>query len=397
MADVTARLRYLRAAVAGAYVCGMLVTPRLWFGVGRTFPRAPLTGILPASLSAAEYLLSPLLLVALILAAVAARPRRYLAASTVLTVLLVVSDQTRLQPWVYQYLVMLALLACARTTEADETDGAIILAACRLVVAALYFWSGAQKLNWTFAHEVVPELLGRAGLQLPAVCAAYLPVAAVVAAICESLIGVGLLLRRTRRAALVSALVMHLLLLSLLVASSSNSVVWVWNVCMPVLVVLLFWRAADPLVPRGVRQASGSRLAGHACIAALALCCLAPALSFFGWWDAYLSAALYSGNTPVGVLRVDERVRQRLPEPAQRVVFTTKRGELMLPFYEWSMAELNAPPYPEERVYRHLARQLCGPPEDGRELELIVKERPSALDGSYTVTRADCRELSEGR
>ncbi len=49
----------------------------------------------------------------------------------------------------------------------------------------------------------------------------------------------------------------------------------------------------------------------------------------------------------------------------------------MLPLYEWSMTELNVPPYPEARVYRRLARRLCRYAEDPRELELIVKETPA--------------------
>ena len=376
--------------MAAAYACGMLLSPRLWFGLGRTFPRAPLLSGLPASLSSAEYLLSPLLLIALILVAASKRPRRYLAASVAVTVLLVVSDQTRLQPWVYQYLALLLVLACVRTWKADDADAATILAASRWVVAALYFWSGVQKLNWSFAHEVMPALLERAGLQLPAT---YVPYAAMSAAACEALIGVALLLRRTGQAALLLALCMHLAVLSLLVVASHNSVVWAWNVGLMLLDVLLFWRAAVPPARPSATRVSGSRLASHTGKAVFVLCGLAPALSFVGWWDMYLSAALYSGNTAVGVLRVDERVRQRLPAPAQRQMFTTKHGDLMLPFYEWSMAELNVPPYPELRAYRRIVVQLCGYAEDLGGIELIVKGRPSLLDGSYEVKRVGCSEL----
>ena len=109
----------------------------------------------------------------------------------------------------------------------------------------------------------------------------------------------------------------------------------------------------------------------------------------------YLSGALYSGNTPVDVVRVDGRVYERLPGVAERQVFTTKGGEQMLPLFEWAMADLNVPPYPETRVYRHIAREVCKLEDGEGRLELIVKERPAILDGSYRVTRTNCAQLNE--
>ncbi|HEX8708785.1 MAG TPA: hypothetical protein VF723_11125 [Pyrinomonadaceae bacterium] len=390
---VTARLRYLRIALAAAYACGMLSSPGLWFGTGRTFPRAPLLNALPAFLSAADYLASVLLFAALALTAISRRPGPYLACALALTALLVVLDQTRLQPWVYQYFLMLGVLACGRWGEANEAAAGRTLAASQLIIAALYFWSGAQKLNWSFGHEVMPALLASAGVRWPGADAAYLPVAGLVVAACEAFIGIALLVRITRRAAVVLALAMHSLLLLILVAASHNSVVWAWNAGMMVMVGLLFWRMDQPHDWRTLGRWRGAESAGHSVRAVLLLCGLAPALSFAGWWDLYLSAALYSGNAPVAVARISEPVRAMLPASAGRQVFATGRGELMLPFYEWSLAELNVPPYPEVRVYRQLARELCRSAGGPEEIELIVKESPSRLDGGYAVSRADCSAL----
>jgi hypothetical protein len=57
------------------------------------------------------------------------------------------------------------------------------------------------------------------------------------------------------------------------------------------------------------------------------------------------------------------------------------------------MVELNVPPYPEPRVYRHLTRHVCKLAEDKSEVELVMKERPAILDGSYQVTRMSCAQL----
>jgi hypothetical protein len=390
---VGSRLNYLRVAVSGAYIFGILLSPRLWFGVGRTFPRLPIGNGLPGFILVTDCLPSVLLLAALILSLVSKRPSRYLLAVVALTAWLVLFDLTRLQPWVYQYVLMLAVLAFWQPRAGQEKAAGTILSASQLVVASLYFWSGTQKLNWSFGHEVFPGLLADAGIHLSAPYAAYLPVAAGVVAACEALLGVGLLVRRTRRASLLLALVMHFLVFLLLLAARRNSVVWPWNAAMMIVLVLLFWRSDHVLFWRNLWRWPGRDLLKHLPRVVFIICGLMPALSFFGWWDMYLSAALYSGNTPVGVARVSEQVRGRLPVKAQQQVFVTKRGELMLPFYEWSLAELNVPPYPEVRVYRQLARKLCAYAEDPQEIELIVKERPALMDGSYVVLRSDCADL----
>jgi len=395
--DTASRLKYLRIVVACAYASGILLSTGLWFGFGRTIPRASLLGFLPASVSSHDYLFSILLLAALVLAVAARQPRCYLLAAIALMLLLVISDQTRLQPWVYQYLLMFALLACARTDVEADADAPHIIAASRLVVATLYFWGGAQKLNWTFGHEVLPALFEHAGVKLPVAFVSYLPAVGIAVALLEASLGVMLLLRRTRKIGVMLALGMHLLVLLLLIAAWQNSVVWVWNVSMACIVVLLFWQRDQTHEYDADARVLSRAPTRHLTKVVLVLCGLAPALSFVGLWDLYLSASLYSGNTPIAVLHIDERVRERLPAQAQQQLFKTGRGELMLPLHEWSLAELNVPPYPEARAYRQIARRVCKLVEDRGEIELIVKERPALIDRSYAVTRADCRNLILGQ
>ena len=134
-------------------------------------------------------------------------------------------------------------------------------------------------------------------------------------------------------------------------------------------------------------------LTNHFAKVVFLVCGVLPALSFIGLWDTYLSAALYSGNTPVAVVHLSDHIRNRLPLPARSQVFTTKQGELMLPFYEWSMSELNVPPYSETRVYRKLTRHLCRYAGDPREVELIIKEKPAIFTGKYAVNKIDCSNL----
>lgn len=106
-----------------------------------------------------------------------------------------------------------------------------------------------------------------------------------------------------------------------------------------------------------------------------------------------LSVALYSGNTPVAVVRINEVVFEKLPLKAGQSVFHTNNGELILPLFEWAMADLSVPAYPEPRVFRQAARRVCELTENKHSVELIIKERPAIFDGRYEVTRIDCARL----
>ena len=375
---MTRRLTYLRVVTVGGYICGILLSRTLWFGTGRSIPRLPLVAGTPDSFWIAEIPLSVLLCTALLLCLFSARSR-YLVSAAVITALLVLFDLTRLQPWVYQYALTLTTLAFAKTRQNNEALNEPIVIANQLIVASLYFWSGIQKLNWTFAHEVFPGLFENAGIHLNS---SLLPRLAIAIALVEALTGVGLLIPKTRRIAVVLAVVLHLSVLVLLVLARANTVVWPWNVAMLIIVPILFWR-----FERSVK------VANYLPKTIIVLCTIGPVFSFVGWWDLNLSAALYAGNAPVAVVRVNDQVLAHLSDAAREQVFASSRGEILLPLHEWSMRELNVPPYPEVRTYRQLSRKLCTLSNNSEDVELIVRSRPQITNSSYTVSREDCVAL----
>lgn len=390
----SARIDALRRVACAAMLAGVALSPNLWFPASRTFPRAPLVVALPQNVApTVEYLLGGLLVAALAAAVFASRAAKYLLVAISSLVVLVLLDQTRLQPWVYQYLLLFAVTALDARRSRDVRRDALVLSAAQLVVASLYFWSGVQKLNYTFGQEVLSQLLAPMQSRLP-LTQAQLSALGVAVALAEIFTGVGLLVKKTRGLCVWVALIMHASVLALLVWQGRNSVVWVWNVALAVMVVVLF-RRSDVSVCQTFNARNAAAASVRVTQALAVACAVLPVLSFFGLWDMYLSGALYSGNTPVGVVRVDERVYERLSGVAKRQVFTTKGGEQVLPLFEWAMAELNVPPYPETRVYKEVAREVCKLEDGEGRLELIVKERPAILDGSYRVTRMNCAQLNE--
>src|SRR5207248_1237718 len=87
-----------------------------------------------------------LLLGLLVAIATIAQPRRLILIFLLLAGLLSMWDQTRWQPWFYQYLFMLAAIGFCGWKR-PETRNQQVLNACRLIVGSTYFWSGLQKLN----------------------------------------------------------------------------------------------------------------------------------------------------------------------------------------------------------------------------------------------------------
>ena len=189
----------------------------------------------------------------------------------------------------------------------------------------------------------------------------------------EIAVAVGLLVPRLRNAAVVGAIATHLVVLGLLgpLAHGTNAVIWPWNGRWPC------WRrcssgtlgdasALDTLVPR--------RVGAHA--AALLLFGIMPVLSFAGRWDAYLSGELYSGNLRVGALSITDTAAARLPDAARRHVVSNGTGANALDLWEWSMGELSVPSYPEDRVFRAVARDVCRLAGNPGDVVLVVFGRP---------------------
>jgi hypothetical protein len=345
---------------------------------------APVLDGLPAIPPPFDRALLAALVAALLAITILPRPALPTRVALGLAIVLALGDQSRWQPWFYQYVVMLAMLALPARWREEA------LPAWRLILVAIYCWSGAQKLNVTFVTRIFPWLVGPLTGWLPEPLARVAALSGVVVPLAEMAIGLALLTRRLRNAAVAAAVATHLFILLAVgpFGHVTNIVIWPWNVAMIALVILLFWRQPDvgPLdivVPR--------RPGAHAVV--VVLFGLLPALSFVGWWDAYLSSALYSGNIKAAVVAMSDSVRNRLPPAVQRHL-TRERGQVnVLDFWEWSVAELNAPSYPEDRVFRAVTRRLCQHADRPSDVLLVVFERPEAMTGARPARRSDCAAL----
>jgi len=315
------------------------------------------------------------------------QPRRLIFSFLLLAVSLSLLDQNRWQPWFYQYLFVLAAIgfnADRRNEPETETSALDII---RLIFVSTYFWSGLQKLNANFVKETWPDIAGsflrilpEKVRHLPAPLAFVIPFA-------EMAIGLGLGTRRFRRRATVCAVVTHIFVLVLLVSGGENVVVWPWNIAMILAVFILFWRDEETTLRRIVVP----RSIFHAVV--LLLFAVMPVFSLVDVWDSYLSSALYSGNTDQAVIYVSPEVIARLPAAVRPHVWQSSKP-FFLDVNRWSYGDLNVPLYPEPRIYKSVARDICAYAGSySSDVRLRKKQKPNPFTADRKSEFYDCEHL----
>lgn len=369
--DASRRLQYLRVAVALGAMAGMILSHKLWLSA-RFYPLTPVFPFLKPIPSPFDYLLFGAALLAL--GASAITPRLIPIFAT-LAVVLAVCDQSRLQPWFYEYFFLLLGVAFASPN------------ACRLIVASTYLWSGIQKLNAGFINDVFPWMLEPFLRHLPQRAHAMLHPLAVAAPFIELWIGIALLGRKFRPAGVVAALAMHAFLLIALGpwGQDYNHVVWPWNIAMAAIVSILFWKDND-----SVKRILWGEGPFH--IAILLLFGIAPAFSFFGMWDHYLSAAMYTSNGNHGMIFFNGKMLDRLPDGIAFYARDETPDLDSIDISEWSAGELDVPPYPEVRIYKNIARKICSYAANPTDVRLGITSK-STIGKSITGTSYTCAAL----
>jgi len=358
---------------------GMACSRPLWISAERLYPQIPIVPSIPAAPFALSAVLVVALLAALVVSALPKTPPWFRAVPVAIIAILVTLDQSRLQPWVFMYAIV--LLVAAFASRVGERNAGVVMT-LRFVIAVQYVWSGLQKANDSFIEQVWPTFAD------PLFRALHLPAPAGHAAgfavpLLEVAVGCCLLLPRTRRIGVVAACAVHATILASLLASGENVAVWPWNLAMPLFDFVLFWNAtAVPWMVSSIRRFPQS-------IAFGLLVGVLPALSFVGHWDSYASWALYSGNIAQAVVVIDPTALDTLPDVLRRNTWQQSRP-MFIDLNRWSYDELQVPIYPEPRVFRAVGRYVC----DTRRaaVALVVLARPDWRSGQRERTRLPCTD-----
>jgi hypothetical protein len=282
--DRCPRVVLLRISVILGLLAGFALSPKLWLSL-REYPFTPVWSFIKPASPPSDYIVFCTVIALLIAVCIAPR-REFWIALVALLAWLALQDQSRWQPWFYQYVAMLLAIALAGGKRPEAA-----LNTCCLIVAATYIWSGLAKLNSNFMGDTFPWLVAPFIGAWPGSAQWFVRHLAVVAALFECGAGVGLLIRRLRPAVIFCAIAMHVFILIAIgpLGRDFNVVVWPWNLAMIAFLFILFFRRTEQPAPRDIIW--GNAFAFQKIV--LIFFGFIPALSFFNLWDQYLSSALY--------------------------------------------------------------------------------------------------------
>jgi uncharacterized membrane protein YphA (DoxX/SURF4 family) len=348
VADRTA-LRTKTIVVVG-FVASLLLSPKLWVS-SRFYPLIPVFHGLPRIPYPLDYICYGVVLFLLAAIAFVPRPRLYIFALVAFLAAYSLLDQTRWQPWAYQYWLMLLALGCFSWKPDDIRGRQDAVNICRLIMGCTYVYSGLQKLNSKFVAEGFPWVLGTLHLHIPV---AYLNYLGWIVPFIEVSIGLCLLTRRFRKIGILNGIVMHVFILYSFgpLGLNWNTVVWPWNVAMIALILVLFWNTDVTFADIVWRNKFVYQKV------VLVLLGVLPALSFIGRWPSDLSLALYTDNLTEANVLISEPVKRELPVFVQQFI-KPQPGHIVLRTQDWSFGELNVPPYAEIQSFIRVGSEVC--------------------------------------
>jgi hypothetical protein len=326
------RTIWIKYLVIAGLAIAMFISWRLWITDARYFPLTPLLSFIPPIPAPFDFFIIYILALFFVLSFI--YPDNFVLnlTSIIILTILAITDVNRLQPWFHQYFVMLLIFTILQRVKDQKS----IVKCLQLFLMGLYFWSGFHKINTNFFEDVAPWMAKAFGVSgiLTFVCF-LLPFA-------EIFVGVGLFFKQTRKTAMWAAIGIHFLALLILspLGHNNNMVIWPWNIILPAIVFLLFYKDQESFTLRNLLTGKTAKLI-------VFLAWILPALHVFNLWPAYLSFNLYSGNTNNGVLYISDNIKDLLPEEISPSV----RFNNTIQIKEWSANELKVPAYPEKQVY----------------------------------------------
>jgi predicted DCC family thiol-disulfide oxidoreductase YuxK/uncharacterized membrane protein YphA (DoxX/SURF4 family) len=361
---------WLKAMIILVFCVGLIMSSRLWIGP-RTFPPAPVLSFLPSSIYPVDLFLYGALFVLAGAILVSAKPQKFIFSFLGVVIVFCLLDQTRWQPWVYQYGFLLGALALF-SWDSDDVEGRKrALNIARLIVATTYIFSGLQKLNLNFINNDFPWIVEPITNAFPA---ALDPLYAlgIGAPFIQIGFGFGLLTRKYRRISLILAISMHVFILATFgpFGHNWNNIIWPWTAAMAGLDLLLF-TGQQQFSLRNIFWSNGYPYQ----VGVLVLFAILPFLSFFNLWDSYLSSALYSGNLTEATIYATDKGRDSLPASIKAYLVHTSPNTNVLNIQRWAIEDLNVLPYPETRVYKIIAKAVCERSQSPADFVLLVHEQ----------------------
>lgn len=371
-----------------ACLASMLLSYKLWLG-DRMFPLIPVFDFLPNFQHPFDIILFIIALLLLICILVFKNPQKFIIAFISIAIILSILDQNRWQPWFYQYVLMFFVLSFYDFNKNDNKHSEAIVTILKLMIGAIYFWSGLQKLNPHFITDTYPWLMEPITNHMTENGIRNIDWLGKAFPLVEISTGIALFIARTKKIAVTLLFLMHLFILYVLgpFGHNYNPVVWPWNVAMMLFAYFLFIKS-DSFKISQIKN----MFQFHSIKIAFILFIMLPLFNFFNSWDSYLSHNLYTGNTCNGVIYISDAVESKLPPEIKQY----SKGEMNLnqiTIKYWCMMELGVPAYPEKRNFAAVTKTFYKYATDSAEIYFMYTPKLKLSELSQGFTR-DSEEVS---
>ncbi|MEO1523841.1 MAG: hypothetical protein AAFX06_00310 [Planctomycetota bacterium] len=299
--------------------------------------------------------------------------------------LLVLLDQHRLQPWVYQTLIYGVLLGSTPWRQTRPWVTAVAI--------SVYFYSSIGKLDYQFVHTVGRDMVATLLTPVGDVTPKTLVGLAFALPISELLIAILLTIPRTRSIGGSLALGMHATLILLLGPWAMNHSLGVllWNALLAAQAWMLFIRSAsNPATSIEDTDEKSNRISPRIAQAIAFVVLLAPLSERHGWWDHWTSWALYSPHNSRAEIQIHASATEQLPAEAQAYLVATESGDgwQTLDFESWSLESRRVPIYPQARYQVGFGYELARLSELGGAIRVTRKSVSDRWTGKRSERRA---------
>lgn len=372
---LTQRLQLIKLTVLVGLFASILLSYNLWGG-SRWFPKTTFSENYSGVPAPYDYVHLGVLII-LIFFSFSTQKKLPTIFLIIFSVYLCFDDQNRLQPWFYNYILILFILLFYKHRVDEPNNYNTVFISLQILVALIYIFSGIQKMNSAFVPETFKWMISSFDSVLSTRQLNIATKFGYAVPYFELSMGILLLVKPLRFIILPLIIAMHILILIMLgpLGKDYNTVVWPWNIIMIILVLLLF---------ANVEQERFFDISflfkGVSFYIVITLMLIFPIFSLKNQYDSYLSSSLYSSNLNNCQLILSDKAYHKLPYYIRHYVLKNTDYNILY-VKQWALQELKVPCVPEYRIFKSVHRYIINITQtDDQEVKFIYKEREKLLN-----------------
>lgn len=372
---LTQRLQLIKLTVLIGLFISILLSHNLWAG-DRWFPKAAFIDGYWGIPAPYDYI-NLVVLIGLLVFSFSSQKKLPGILLVLFCVYLCFDDQNRLQPWFYNYTLILFILLFYKYRVDEPNNYTTVFISLQLLVTLIYIFSGIQKLNASFVPDTFKWMISSFDTLLSTRQLNLVTKFGNVVPYFELIIGVGLLIKPLRFIIIPLVILMHLFILIMLgpMGKDYNMIIWPWNIIMIVLVLLLF---------ANVKQERFFDIAilfkGLSFYIVITLMLIFPLFSLKNQYDSYFSSSLFSSNLNDCQLILSNKAYNKLPYYIRSFVIKNDNQNVLY-IKKWAINELHVPCVPEYRIFKNVHRYIILLTQtDSKEVKFKFIERDKLLD-----------------